>query len=423
MGIYLNDTELSVLDRLEDCLVKTYVFIRSRMDRRTGRVGTVSGISYQAIAEHGEYEVRKGAGVQVVRLGKTPDEAQEVARRYVKRLIKAGLLVSIGGAVLCFLCAKADYGQVRPNQTHRERTTQLPTERTTQDATDNPDFMRGLAGLEVERTTPPEGQKQPNAPHIKNQGVYTSQSSSTTGREVAPDDAGAGVNRDRAAPSQAGSLGRPGKPHGDSYRDRPAGSHVGPQGADFEEGYRDRAAPSHPAQARRSAAEPEPSGASPDVQSANGARSSAENESFAGGMPPDAAERFLRSVLDARGVRVLASDSSVLAGWVAAGISADELDSIIGRARAARIKAGSTQSINIPYLAQIVTNDLAAAQRAAARLTGGAPRAWRGGVADLEALARRLQISGSRPGEDAAAFRDRVRAAWSAQQGDGHGSA
>ncbi|WP_374245289.1 hypothetical protein [Zoogloea sp.] len=423
MGIYLNDAELETLYRIEDCLVKTYVFIRSRMDRRTGRVGTVSGISYQAIAEHGEYEVRKGAGVQVVRLGKTPDEAQEVARRYVKRLIKAGLLVAIGGPVLCFLCAKADYGQVRPNQTHRERTTHLPTERTTPDATDNPDFMRGLTGLGVERTTHPEGQKQPNAPHIKNQGLYTSQSSSTTGREVAPGDAGAGVNRDRAAPSQAGLLGRPGETHDDPYRDRPVGSHVGPRGADFEEGCRDRPPASHPAQARRLAAEPDPSGASPGVQGADSARSSAENESFASGMPPDAEERFLRAVLDARGVRALPSDSAVLAGWVAAGISADELDGVIERARAARIKAGSTQSINLPYLAQIVTNDLAAARRAAARLAGDAPRAWRGGVADLEALARRLRISGARPGEDAAAFRARVAAAWNAQQGGGHGAA
>jgi len=335
-----------------------------------------------------------------------------------------GLLVSVGGPVLCFLCALADYGQVRPNQTGRERATPLSTERATPQEAGKP-ANTGLAGaLWVERASPPEGAKVPNGPHIKDQGVYTPQSSSTTGWGVAPSDgAAAGVNRDRAAPSQAGSLGRPGETHDDPYRDRPAGSHVGPRGADFEEGCRDRAAPSHPARARRLAAEPEPSGASPGVQGANSARSSAENESFASGMPPDAAERFLRAVLDARGVRALPSDSAVLAGWVAAGVSADELDGVIERARAARIKAGSTQSINLPYLAQIVTNDLAAAQRAAARLAGGAPRAWRGGVADLEALARRLQISGSRPGEGAAAFRDRVRAAWNAQQGEGHGSA
>lgn len=422
MGIYLTDAELAVLDRAEGCLVKSYVFLRTRMDRRTGLVGSVTGISHQAVAEHSEYEIKKGAGVQVVRLAPTPKQAKEAARRICERLVGLGLLVSVGGPVLCFLCALADYGQVRPNQTGRERATHLSTERATPYEAVKPANTGLQVDFLVELVTPSELAKVANGPHIKNQGVYTSQSSSTTGREVAPSDAGAGVNRDRPTGSQAGSLRRPGKTQADLCRDRPSGSHVGPQGADLREGCRDRPPASHPAQARRLAAGAETGGAFQDGSTSNSARSSAENESFADGMPSEAGERLLRAVLDARGVRVLPSDASVLAGWVSAGVSADELADVVERARSARIKAGSTQSINLPYLAQIVTNDLAAARRAASRLAGDAPRAWRGGVADLEALARRLQISGARPGEDAAAFRARVAAAWNAQQGDDHGA-
>ena len=423
MGIYLTDAELEVLDRAEGCLVKSYVFLRTRMDRRTGLVGSVTGISHQAVAEHSEYEIKKGAGVQVVRLAPTPKQAKEAARRICERLVGLGLLVSVGGPVLCFLCALADYGQVRPNQTGRERATPLSTERATPHEAGKP-ANTGLAGaLWVERASPPEGAKVPNGPHIKDQGVYTPQSSSTTGRGVAPGDgAAAGVNRDRAAPSQAGSLGRTGETHDDPYRDRPVGSHVGPWGADSNASDRDRAPPSHPARWRRLATGPDAGGALPGGQGPINARSSAEKESFADDMTaPAAAVPLLRAVLDARGIRVAPGEASVVADWASVGVSPDEVADAVERARAARIKAGSTQPIPLAYVVQVLSSQRAAAKRAAARLEGAAPRAWRGGFSDLAALARQLGIAQARPGEEPADFRARVMTAYQAHKAGGHG--
>lgn len=422
MGIYLTDAELEVLDRAEGCLVKSYVFLRTRMDRRTGLVGSVTGISHQAVAEHSEYEIKKGAGVQVVRLAPTPKQAKEAARRICERLVGLGLLVSVGGPVLCFLCALADYGQVRPNQTGRERATPLSTERATPYEAGRP-VNTGLPGvLRAEQATPPEGAKVPNGPHIRDQGVYTPQSSSTTGWGVAPgDDAAAGVNRDRAAPSQAGSLGRPGETHDDPYRDRPAGSHVGPCGADLDASDRGRAPPSHPARWRRLATVPDAGGALPGGQGPINARSSAEKESFADDMPaPTAAEPLLRAVLAARGIRAAVVEPTV-GSWVADGVSPDELADAIEKSREARLKAGSTQPIPLAYVAQVISSQRAAARRAAAELEGKAPRAWRGGVGDLAALALQLGIAPARPGEEATDFRARVMAAYHAHKAGGHG--
>ncbi len=422
MGIYLTDAELEVLDRAEGCLVKSYVFLRTRMDRRTGLVGSVTGISHQAVAEHSEYEIKKGAGVQVVRLAPTPKQAKEAARRICERLVGLGLLVSVGGPVLCFLCALADYGQVRPNQTGRERATPLSTERATPHEAGKP-ANTGLAGaLWVERASPPEGAKVPNGPHIKDQGVYTPQSSSTTGWGVAPGDgAAAGVNRDRAAPSQAGSLGRPGETHDDPYRDRPVGSHVGPWGADSNASDRDRAPPSHPARWRRLATGPDAGGALPGGQGPINARSSAEKESFADDMPaPASAVPLLRAVLAARGIRAAVGEPTV-DEWVADGVSPDELAEAIEKSREARLKAGSNQPIPLAYVAQVITSQRGAARRAAAELEGKAPRAWRGGVGDLTALARQLGIAPARPGEEASEFRARVMTAYQAHKAGGHG--
>ena len=276
-----------------------------------------------------------------------------------------------------------------------------------------------------EQDTPENVADGANGPHIKGQEVYLSQSSSTTGRGVEPgDDAAArGVNRDRAAPSQAGSAcGRPGADAG--YRDRPAGSHVGPQGADLE-GCRDRPAASHPAPLRRLDAGLRGGGAFQDGQGPTGARSSAEKESFggAGRAPAETPEgRNLRAVLLARGIKLDAREPQV-EQWAAEGVSPDEVAEAVEKARSARIKADSEQPIPLNYIVKVMASMRAAEQRAIERLEGRARGTYRGGVADLAALARRLGIDGARPGETEAMFRDRVRAAHQAAQGGERGQA
>lgn len=136
---------------------------------------------------------------------------------------------------------------------------------------------------------------------------------------------------------------------------------------------------------------------------------------------PAAAVPLLRAVLDARGIRVAPGEAAVVADWASAGVSPDEVADAVERARAARIKAGSTQPIPLAYVVQVLSSQRAAAKRAAARMEGAAPRAWRGGFSDLAALARRLGIAPARPGEEPGDFRARVMTAYQARKADGHG--
>lgn len=244
-----------------------------------------------------------------------------------------------------------------------------------------------------------------NGRHIKGQEVYLSQSSSTTGSDIAPgDDAAArGVNRDRAAPSQAGSLGRPGNDAG--YRDRPAGS--------------------HPAQGRRLDADAETGGAGNDGQGPTSAGSSAEKESFgvmAGASAETPEGRNLRAVLLARGIRLDVREPQV-EQWAAAGVTPDEVATAVEKARSARIKADSGQPIPLAYVAKVLASMRAAEKRAIERLEGRRPGTYRGGLADLEALALRLGIAGARPGETTPVFQARVKAAHLAAQGGERGEA
>lgn len=158
---------------------------------------------------------------------------------------------------------------------------------------------------------------------------------------------------------------------------------------------------------------------------ATGARSSAEKESFASSRGASAETREvrnLRAVLLARGIRLDAREPQV-EQWAAAGVSPDEVAEAVERARRARIKAGSDQPIPLAYVAQVLASMHAAQRRAVERLEGRAPGAYRGGVADHNALARRLGIDGARPGETTPEFQARVLAAHRAAQGDERGSA
>lgn len=403
MGIYLNDAELKTFQTLDPLLVKAYVWLRSKMDRRTRIAGRVTTISLGAIAEAVDYEIRKGAGVQWVRIGETPKQRKDAADRIVERLGKAGLISKLGGAYLVFLFLLADGADVRPNQTGVERATGLCTDRATPDDGGNLHKHWDGEGFMGERATPQNDPESPNGRHIKGQGVHTPQSSSTTGSGVAPGDAGAGgVNRDRASPSQAGPLGQAGNTHNDPNRDRPAGS--------------------HPAQVRRLDAGADAGGTLPDGQRPISARSSADKESFAHGMATAAApDALLRAVLAARGIRE--DLQGVVDDWAAHGVTPDEVAAAIDKARQARIAAGSTQPIPLKYVAKVVASNRAAARRAVERLDGKAPRAARGGVSDLEALARQLGIERSRPGEKTEHFRLRVTAALQQSRGGSDGPA
>ena len=424
MGIYLNDVELDAMGNLEPVLVKAYVWLRSRMDRRTRVVGHVTQISLAAVAERLDYQIRKGAGWQWVRMGETPKQRRDYGERTLERLEKAGCLKKLGGALLAFLCPLADEPEVRAKQTGVERASPVSTERASRIFVQSDDF-KGVFAMECDELTAPKNVADgANGRHIKGQEVYLSQSSSTTGSDVAPgDDAAArGVNRDRAAPSQAGSLGRPGNDAG--YRDRPAASHVGPQGADSE-GYRGRPAASHPAQGRRLAAGADTGGAGDDGQGPTSARSSAEKESFgavAGASAETPEGRNLRAVLLARGIRLAAREPQV-EQWAAAGVAPDEVATAVEKARSARIKADSGQPIPLAYVAKVLGSMRAAENRAIERLEGRARGTYRGGVADLEALALRLGIAGARPGETTPVFQARVMAAHLAAQGGERGEA
>lgn len=415
MGIYLTDAELEVLDRAEGVLVKGYLWLRSRMDRRTRVVGRVTSISHVAVAEHCEYEIRKGAGVQVVRLGKDMRAVKEAGRRVLERLEGLGLLIKQGGALLCFLCPLADDAQARPNQTGHLRATPVSTDQDTRKSSASSGIYSDFDRFRSEQDTPSGYDEWPNGTHIKDQGVYTHQSSSTDSTGVAPGDAdAAGVNRDRPAASQAGSLGRPGNTREDPDRDRPAGSHVGPQGADSNEtSHRDRPTASHPAPERRLPGPSQPLGTLLSAGSSEPPGCSAANESTpAERASPEAAALLhvlQRSGINARGAWVQ------LAQWAADGVTPDVLAEVVERALAARRKVESVQPINMGFLATILHNDRRQAARTAQRIGGGLSS----GMSGLDAMARQLGIALARPGESHEQYRNRVSEAWAGRKQGG----
>lgn len=130
----------------------------------------------------------------------------------------------------------------------------------------------------------------------------------------------------------------------------------------------------------------------------------------------------MRAVLLARGIRLDAREPQV-EQWAAEGVAPDEVAEAVERARHARIKADSEQPIPLAYVVKVMASMRAAQRRAVERLEGRAPGGYRGGVADLNALARRLGIDGARPGESTAQFQARVLAAHQAAQGGERGKA
>lgn len=398
--------EMRALHGLGERAMALYVVLRSMMDYRTGVVGRPATISLDGLSRELLCVTNKGKGMHEER----PTKKQVIVA--LERLVTAGLLSRQKTEMLVFSMPKALVASARHFHTGHREGTELSTDQGT-------DKRSSSAGFRDVLGTENYGQCCPNSAHIKGVRVYTSQSSSTPGRGVAPGDAGAeGVNRDRAAPSQAGSLGRPGKPHGDPDRDRPAGSHVGPWGADSDASHRDRPPASHPALPHRLEAGPDAGDAYPDGQWPTNARSSAKKDSLADGMAAAAApDAQLRAVLGARGIRE--DLLGVVDDWAGHGVTPDELAAAIDKARAARIAAGSTQPIPLKYVAKVVANNRAAARRAVERLEGRAPRAARGGVGDLEALALQLGIAGARPGESTDQFRARVQVAHQQVRGDG----
>ena len=405
MGIYINDDELRVMRTISPAARCAYIWLRTRMDWRTGLVGRVTSISRYALGEDQDYEVPKGRGTQLVRIADTTTGIKEAAGRLLDVLERVGLLVKRACAVLTFFCPLASLqASVRPNQTDHKRTTPLSTKRTTRDDGQESSIGAGFDGFYGygmgEPTTPENEQDAPNAPHIIGQGnTSTPQPSSTDSTGVGADlDETAGeLNRDRPAGSQACPLERAGNGEEGSCRDRPVASEA-----------RDGA---------------QPLGTLPDVGANDAREGLAESElapleALSG---PMVGVKALVEVLNRRAVRVPATPE-VLHGWVAMGVTPLELDQGIDRATAERQKSGSLQRLNVGYVASIIQTARSEARRAAAAAREAAAGRRRPDAgADLAALAKQLGIQGARPGESMADFKARVMSAAEAAMGADRG--
>lgn len=408
------EREEDALEELGDHSAETlYRRLRRSMDWRTRTVGRIAPISHGGLMLRMKQFTTRGKGVQ------EHPYTKDVLRSDIRKLIKAGLLVRVGNdEALCFLCPFARDDSARVRQTPHIPTTPLSTEHTTGKASSGAGFEGYPPSLKIE-------QDAPNPPYIKIVDKYTPQSSSTDLTGVAPGDADAGgVNRDRPAASQAGSLGRPGNTQGDPDRDRPTGSHVGPQGADFDENsHRDRPTASHPAPGRRLMGAAQPLGALLPAGTSEAHAGSAANESTPGaGASPEAND--LLGVLQRRGINARGAWVE-LEQWAADGVTPDVLAEVVERAVAARIKVDSTQPITLAYVGTILRNDRKQAFRTAKRIGGGLPS----GTSGLDAMARQLGIALARPGETNDQYRNRVSLAWASReqgvdgQGGHHGAA
>ena len=318
--------------------------------------------------------------------------------------MRLGLIRKVPGPLLAFSFPKCDLASLRPNQTGGERAAKLSTKRAAPKPSEFPSIDAGFDGFDVdwryERATPESEQDSPNGRHIKNQGLYPPQSSSTdsTGVDAALDETAGGLNRDRPAGSQASpACCRSGKTHETAHRDRPAASEA-----------RDAA---------------EPLGTLPDVGANDTHEGLAENESapLEALSGPMTSVKALVEVLNRRAVRVPPTPD-VLHGWVAMGVTPLELDQGIDRAAAERQKSGSLQRLNVGYVASIIQTARSEARRAAAAAREAAAGRRRPDAgADLGALAKQLGIRGARPGESMADFKARVMSAAEAAMGADRG--
>lgn len=395
--VVMTRKEMTALYQAGPECMALYLVLRSMMDLDSGLVGYRSAISRYGLCRELETATQRGRGLQVTRPG------DDKLDGWIEKLMRRGLVKRVGnGQVLVFLLPMAFRASERDFHTGDNGATALSTEQ----ATVNPSIGAGFDGFEATAKT---GQKSSLRRYIRVSGCTPSQSSSTAVNEVASDDAARGVTQDRPSGSQASSACcRSGNTYADPYRDRPTASHVSPQGADSdEETNRDRAAPS-----RDEGVRADTSGCLIDAQQPISARSLAMNESFAiDRASTDTAVGHLRAVLNARGVRT-ASVEPVLSEWAEQGVTPDEVHKAVEKAIGERLKAGSLQPIGIAYVASILQSQRVAVRRAITRLDGAAPRPSRGGVGDLEALAKRLNIAGARPGEQWHEFRERVEKAY-----------
>lgn len=374
--------ELQALEGLGPLAWGVYVLLRSWMDFETGYVGRKNGFALNDLATEMETVTPKGKGFT------REKPSEQNMKTALGRLEKAGLIKRIPAQFVVFLLPLAVVGKVRPDQTSSIPNDELSTEHNARKASNS-------KGFSIEPNTCFHGEVRPYLTHISEQRCTPSQSSSTdsTGVDAAGDDAAAGVNRDRPAPSQAGSLGRPGNTHTDPCRDRPAAS--------------------HPAQPRRSGSRAQPAGTLPDALRHDTPAGLAEN----GSAPHDAqslaeaAEADLRAVLARRAIRVPVG-SAQLHAWVDAGVSPVEVEAAADKALEQRARDGSVQPVPLGYVAKVVLSMRSAARRAAVKAGQGAAT-----DGDVEALARTLGLWPAPLGMSMAAFRAKVLAAREAGRG------
>ncbi len=113
-GLYLTKAELEQLDGSSLLAFRVYVVLRGLIDLRTGIVGRVRRISYQALAEQCEASIPRGKGFQRVQ----PSEKE--LRTALQGLERLGLIVRQGDEFLCF---HLPYAYLRPKQTGRSEGT------------------------------------------------------------------------------------------------------------------------------------------------------------------------------------------------------------------------------------------------------------------------------------------------------------
>jgi len=395
-GIWLDDEELDALEGAGGLAVQAYLTIRRRMDRKTWRSGVVTTLSWETLRERATQEIRRGKGVQIVR------PHRESVRRAVGELVRRGLVQSIGnGEVLVFLCALAKAAHLRAVDTRQGNDRVYPqrggyAQLIAKSLKEHDIFVSFGGDVEaVEKALSPN-----NPTDIKDQGKTHNQSSSTTGCDGARGDAlsARGVNRDRAAPSQAGPLGQAGKHAG--YRDRPTGSHASPDGAGFDGVGADPVAPA--------------SALGGDA----GKACLAAGDALLG-MPGhlQAVADALRAEVVARSVRV-PDGSGALLGWARLGVDVRLMRLALDRAFSAREKAKSLQPVNLGFLARCIETERAQieAGRKVLAVGPGKRMTAAGREARVAALAGSLGLS-ARPGESVQQWHARVAAA----AGVGHG--
>jgi hypothetical protein len=150
-GLYLSMRELDALHGCGPLGMSVYVWLRSWVDLRTGRVGASRPISLQMILAYTETHVPRGAGMQTIK------PSLKELRVVLDRLQRAGLLVRLGGGdALVFRMplavlpshAQIKQGTVRAGSDGTEQGTEYGTEHGTEQGARNASIHEGFEPIQ-----------------------------------------------------------------------------------------------------------------------------------------------------------------------------------------------------------------------------------------------------------------------------------